>query len=364
MRISIRLISAILFLYVFPCVGHAQDIVGQWEKYLAAQEQVNHFMGSVLIAQRGKPLLRKAFGLANVEHDVPNKPHTKFRLGSLTKQFTAAAILILQDRGLLNVQDSIDKYIENAPMSWKDVTIHHLLNHKSGIPSFTNFTDYIETCMIPSRPDKTMLRFKDKPLEFAPGTKFAYSNSGYILLAMIIESVSGLRYEDFLRHSIFDSLGMNDSGHDTFTAILKNRASGYTLDNNELLHSPYCDMDLPIGGGDLYSTVDDMLKWDKALYKNQILSNESRIAMFTPNEVGYGYGWGISKMFGRVIHAHAGGINGFAAQIIRFPEEDILVVILSNQENSPVMQIGRDLVAILFAKKYDLPKPDSLQSKD
>jgi CubicO group peptidase (beta-lactamase class C family) len=356
MRIPIRLFLAVLLLHFFSASIHAQDIIGQWEEYLEAQQEVNHFMGSVLIAQKGKILFRKGYDQANVECGVPNTPQTKFRIGSLTKQFTAAAVLLLQERGQLNVQDPIAKYIGNAPEAWKDVTIHHLLKHTSGIPSFTDLPGYVETWMIPSRPDKTMLRFRDIPLEFAPGMKFNYSNSGYILLALIIENASEMPYEDFLRQNVFDPLDMKDSGHDTFTAILKHRASGYIWTDAGLEHAPYCDMELPMGGGDLYSTVDDLFKWHQALYTDRLLSEASRTAMFTPNESGYGYGWGVSRFFKRAIHSHAGGINGFASQIIRFPEQDVFFIILSNQENSPVMQIGRDLMAIFFAEPYELPK--------
>ena len=338
------------------CEQHqSRDLQGRVDEYLAAQEEVNHFMGSVLIARDGVPLFRKGFGPANIEHDVPNTAKTKFRLGSLTKQFTAAAVLLLQEEGLLDVRDPIGKHIVDPPESWADISIHHLLTHTSGIPDFTSFTDYTETWMIPSRPDKTMLRFRNKALDFPPGEKLAYSNSNYTLLAMIIEYVSGMRYEEFLRKNIFTPLDMKDSGHDAFAAVLKHRASGYVLGEDGPEHAPYCDMDLPIGGGDLYSTVDDLLKWDQALYTDSLLSDKSRKAMFTPIKSGYAYGWGVTEMFGRVIHSHGGGINGFASQIIRFPEEKATVIILCNQESSPAMQAGRDLAAILFGRDYKLP---------
>ena len=356
MKASLRLLIVVLLLHA--CSGNipAQDVVMRAEEYLAAHERVNHFMGSVLIARDGEPIFRRSYGLANVEHDVPNRAETKFRLGSLTKQFTAAAVLLLQERGLLDVRDPIGKHIEDAPHSWEDVSIHNLLTHTSGIPSFTSFPDYEGTWMIPSRPEKTMLRFRDKPLEFRPGKKLSYSNSGYILLAVIIENASGMRYEEFLEKNIFAPLGMNDSGHDSFAAILKHRATGYVEGEGGLEHAPYHDMTIPIGGGDLYSTVDDLLKWDQALYTDRLLSDKSRKAMFTVHKSDYGYGWGVGKMFGRRIHSHGGGINGFVSQIIRFPEDKATVIVLCNHESSPVMDIGRDLAAILFGKDYEPPR--------
>ena len=193
-----------------------------------------------------------------------------------------------------------------------------------------------------------MLRFRDKPLEFSPGQKVSYSNSGYVLLAMIIERVSGMPYEDFLRKNIFEPLAMNDSGHDTFAAILKHRATGYTMGPAGLERAPYHDMDLPIGAGSLYSTVDDLLKWDQALYTDRLLSAESRQAMFSPFQEVSGYGWGIGELAGRKLHAHLGRINGFFAQVMRFPEENVMVVVLANVDSRSFREVGPDLAAILF----------------
>ena len=355
MRIPICIFFVILLVYACSGSIPAQEVSAKAEEYMAAQVEVNNFMGSVLVARDGEPLFRKGYGLANIEHDVPNIPETKFRLGSLTKQFTAAAVLLLQEKGLLDVKDPINKYIEDPPEEWEEITIHHLLTHTSGIPSFTDFPDYMETWMITSRPDKTLLRFKDESLDFRPGKKFAYSNSGYITLAVIIESASGMKYEEFLDESIFEPLGMKNSGHDTFEAVLKHRASGYVMNDGVIEHAPYHDMTIPIGGGDLYSTVDDMLLWDKALYTNRLLSGKSRKAMFTAYESGYGYGWGVGKLFKRRIHSHAGGINGFVSQIIRFPDDKVTVVVLCNLENRVVMDIGKDLAAIVLGEKYELP---------
>ena len=187
------------------------------------------FSGTVLIARAGQVVFCKGYGMANLELDVPCKPDTKFRLGSITKQFTAMAILILQERGKLNVADHIKKYMPDVPNAWNEITIHQLLTHTSGIPNCTSFPDFLKT--LPNRVTLTELiaRFKDKPLEFKPGEKFNYSNSGYILLGQIIESVSGKSYASFLKEAIFDPLQMNDSGYDNAAQILKHRASGYTM---------------------------------------------------------------------------------------------------------------------------------------
>ncbi|UCC31727.1 MAG: beta-lactamase family protein [Phycisphaerales bacterium] len=355
---SLRAASPLLLLLAFSQNLAAQDITAQMDEYMAAQQEVNHFMGSVLVARDGKPIYRKGFGLANAEYDVPNAPQTKFRLASNGKMFTSAAILLLQQRGLLNVQDPIGKYLEKPPKKWAKVRIHHLLCHSSGIPNFTSFPSYKETWMVPSKPEETILRFRNKPLEFAPGEKSSYSNSGYTLLAMIIERVSGMPFGDFVEKNIFGPLDMKDTGHDTHAAILKHRATGYTWGENGLEHAPYHDMDLVIGSGSIYSTVDHLLKWEQALYTDRLLSVESREAMFTPyGEVAgraAGYGWGAGELAGRKVQGHSGRINGFFAQIGRFPEEKVTIIVLSNMWTRS--KIARDLASILFGEDYELPK--------
>ena len=272
--------------------------------------------------------------------------------------FTAAAILLLQERGLLNVQDRIGKYLEKPPQKWVKVRIHHLLCHSSGIPNFTSFPSYKETWMVPSKPEETVRRFRNKPLEFAPGTKIAYSNSGYTLLAMIIERASGMPFGEFVEKNIFQPLDMSDSGHETHAAILKHRATGYTWGENGLEHAPYHNLDLVIDSGSIYSTVDDLLKWDQALYTDRLLSAESREAMFTSyGEVagrGSGYGWGMGELVGRKFQGHSGRINGFYAQVGRVPEERVTVIVLSNMWTRS--RIARDLAFILFGEDYELPK--------
>src|SRR5437879_1020442 len=186
---------------------------------LARMEQVvqsfvkdKQFMGAVLVARENEVLLDKGYGFANLEWNIPDSPKTKFRLGSITKQFTAASILLLEERGKLKVNDPVKKYLPDAPAVWNKVTVFHLLTHTSGIPSFTGFPDYQPTEAIPSPAEKTVARFRDKPLDFQPGEKWSYSNSGYVLLGYLIEKISGQSYEKFVQQNIFTPLGMKDSG--------------------------------------------------------------------------------------------------------------------------------------------------------
>jgi CubicO group peptidase (beta-lactamase class C family) len=340
-----------------PSPPSAGELTALVEEYMAARVKRDHFSGSILIARDGKVLFSRGYGMANIEHDVPNTPQTKFRLGSITKQFTAMAILILQERGKLSVQDKVKKYLPEAPKSWDDITIRHLLTHTSGIPNYTAFLEFLRTL-----PDRVTLKeliakFKDKPLDFKPGEKFQYSNSGYVVLGQIIETASGQNYPAFMKEAIFDPLRMNDTGYDSATAILRHRAAGYTRRLGIVLtNCDYVDMSIPHAAGALYSTALDLLKWDQALYSEKLLPQKSLKAMFTPFKADYAYGWVIDKKFGLLRYQHGGGIMGFVTIIERYPDEKLLVVALSNLENSPIDAIGTDLAAIALGKRYVLPR--------
>ena len=265
------------------------------------------------------------------------------------------AIMQLQEKGLLSVADPIKKYLPDYPNGEK-ITIHHLLTHTSGIPNLTDFPDFLETMMIPSPVEKTIERFKNKPLEFEPGEKFSYSNSGYVLLGYLIEEISGKSYEAFLNENIFQPLNMTNSGYDHNSTILKNRASGYALGVDGLINASYIDMSLPIGGGALYSNVEDLYLWDRALYTEKLVSKNTLEKMFTPFKENYAYGWSITELFNRKRISHSGGINGFAANISRYVDDDVCIIVLSNFEYAPVGEISKDLAAIVFGEKYELPQ--------
>jgi CubicO group peptidase (beta-lactamase class C family) len=334
----------------------AAEFTAKAEVYMAAQMRVNQFMGTVLVAHKGEVLLRKGYGFADLEHNVPNTPLTKFRLGSVTKQFTAAAILLLEQQGKLRVQDPLCKFIENCPDAWQPVTLHHLLTHTSGIPNFTSFADYLEKMALPCPPECTIARFRDRPLEFPPGERWAYSNSGYILLGYIIEKVTGQPYDQFLRQNILEPLALDDTGYDHTAEILPHRARGYSRQSATLRNAAYLDMTIPHAAGALYSTVEDLYRWDQALYTDMLLPAAAREVMFTPVKNNYAYGWGVREQFGRTMMGHGGGINGFSTFIARYPEERTTVIVLSNVEQGNAGQVARDLAAILFGAPYELPR--------
>lgn len=325
------------------------------DEYMTALTGAGRFSGSVLVARGGRVLLAKGYGLANAELNVPNTAETKFRLGSVTKQFTALAILQLQEKGKLRVDDSVCKYVPECPEAWRKITIHHLLTHTAGIPNFTSFPDYARTMHIRSPVAATIERFKGKPLDFAPGEKFQYSNSGYVLLGYILERTAGQEYAEYLQENIFGPVKMADSGYDTFSAVLKNRAAGYSRRAGRLVNAAYIDMTIPHAAGSLYSTVNDLYLWDQALYTDKLVSRASLDRIFAPFKGGYAYGWVVTERFKRKLITHGGGINGFVTVIDRYPEERACVIVLSNVEDSAVATAARDLAAILFGEPYRLP---------
>ncbi len=361
MRVGVRraaALAALLLAAVASCAAQTQspEWAAQVDDYLGGLVKQNRFSGAVLVARDGRVLLSKGYGFANLELEVPNTPQTRFRLGSITKQFTAAAIMLLQERGLLNVQDSVCKYVENCPAVWQPVTIHNLLTHTSGIPNLTAFPDYQKTMALPTTLPETIARFRDKPLEFKPGERFDYSNSGYILLGHIVEKVSGKTYDAYLRESFFAPLGMNDTGVEVPGEIIKRRASGYRFGPNGLSNAPYLDMTIPHAAGALYSTVEDLYRWDQGLFGGKLISQKSLDAMLTAVKNFYGYGIGVDTQFmlGRV--AHGGGINGFNTYMARFPQERAVVVVLSNIENgTPTPQIETRLARLALADKIVMP---------
>src|SRR5260370_22725029 len=256
---------AVALLLAGACL--AQDTDAQMDQVSQSFVASKAFMGSVLVARDGNVLLSKGYGSANLEWNIPNSPSTKFRLGSVTKQFTAARIWLLEERGKLKVEDAAKKHMPDAPESWDKVTIYYLLTHTSGIPSFTGFPDYRSTEAIPSPAEKTVARFRDKPLEFEPGEKWNSSNSGYVLLGYLIEKISGKTYSQFVQENIFTPLGMKDSGYDSNSAIIERRASGYSPSPEGPVNAGFIHMSIPFAAGSLYSTTEDLLLLTQGLFR-------------------------------------------------------------------------------------------------
>jgi CubicO group peptidase (beta-lactamase class C family) len=337
------------------CVSSAQNDTLRMEQVVQFYVSHKQFMGSVLVARDKTVLFEKGFGSANLEWDIPNSPTTKFRLGSLTKQFTAACILLLEERGKLKVDDPVKKYMTDAPAAWEKVTIFNLLTHTSGIPSFTGFSDYAATEAIATTPEQLVLRFRDKPLEFSPGEKMSYSNSGYVLLGYLIEKISGQPYSRFVEENIFRPLEMKDSGYDSNSAIIMHRASGYTPSEKGLMNAGYIDMTIPFSAGGLYSTTEDLARWEQGLFGGKTLSPASLQKMTTPFQHNYAFGLSVTTLNGHRMIEHTGGIEGFNTALAYYPEDKLTVVVLSNLNGEAPLNIANKLAALAHGEEVVLP---------
>jgi CubicO group peptidase (beta-lactamase class C family) len=336
----------------------AQQIVARIDEYMNAAVKNYHYSGSVLVARAGAPLFRKSYGMANYELNVPNTSQTRFRLASITKQFTATAIMILQERGKLNVSDPICKYLENCPPAWQPITVRNLLthtsgilNHHAGLPRYAELTSDRQFTY-----NGFVELFRAAPLQFTPGERYDYSNSGYFLLGLIIERVSGKTYAEFMRENIFAPLGMKNSGYDDSRTLVPNRADGYNWNGKSFINAPHHNMGVSFAAGSLYSTTEDLLLWDQALYTEKIVSRKSLDEMFTPFRNEYGYGWNVDKRFNRQRLRHSGGISGFSNDFARFPAERVAVIVLGNNRDAYSDNINSSLSAIVFAEPYEMPR--------
>lgn len=335
--------------------AQAQDNVKRVDEIVQSYVTAKQFMGSVLVAQNGQVLLDKGYGEANLEWQIPDAPEAKFRLGSITKQFTAASILLLEERGKLKTDDVVKKYMPDAPAAWDKITIYNLLTHTSGIPNFTSFPDYRSTEATPTTPEKLVARFRDKPLDFQPGEKWSYSNSGYVLLGYLIEKISGKSYQDFVEENLFKPLGMNDSGYDSNSAIILHRAYGYSRGPNGPVNAGYIDMTIPFSAGGLYSTTHDLLKWEQGLFGGKVLSAASLKKMTTPYKENYACGLVVQTVNGHPEIEHGGGIEGFNTDLAYYPDDKLTVVVLANLNGGAPEEIATKLAAVVHGDKVVLP---------
>lgn len=293
--------------------------------------QAANLSGSVIVTVGGTTVFSSGYGMANRELSVPNTSSTKFRIGSITKQFTAMAVLLLQDQGRLNVHDRVGDHLKNVPDSWQGLTIHQLLTHTSGLMHSWSLPRFAEIAMMPISLDETLELFFDEPLRAEPGTRYEYSGLGYFLLAKIVEVVSDQSYDAFLEAEVFTPLGMNDTGPDRPEALLEGRAAGYVLgEDGAVQNAPPIFAPILTGGGHLYSTVEDLSRWDRGLARQALVSVEAYQQMYRPEMQGYAYGWRVGRLRERPTLSHGGGLPGFNAYILRVPEDDLCVVVLSN----------------------------------
>ncbi len=362
-----------IFLSIFTLVISlstifSQDYARKIDEVVKAVAANNEFSGAILVARKGKVIYKNAVGYANREWKIPNTTTTKFRIGSLTKQFTSMLIMQLVNERKLNLHERITTYLPWYRRETGDrVTIHHLLNHSSGIPNYTSLDEF--DSRKPFSVKEFSIRLCSGDLEFEPGSRFSYSNSGYFLLGAIIETVTGKSYDNVLRQRILDRLGMKNTGYDTTRSIIPNRAAGYEYAFGKYVNSDFIEMVLPYAAGSMYSTVEDMLRWDQALYTEQLLPDSLKKIMFAPLLPFQGgalaYGWFVNDMplkgnDSLRIYSHTGGIPGFGAIINRATFTGDLIVIMDNHMQVPPM--SEAIFAILNGLPYEKPKPSLFEA--
>lgn len=316
------------------------------DRIVRTSADANAFSGAVLVARDGEILLDRGYGFANREWLIPNDRETKFRLGSITKQFTAVAIMILNERGLVDLDAPVKTWLPDAPAAWDEVTIRRLLAHTAGVPNFTSFDDFQSRKTLPVTVDSLIARFRDHPLDFQPGEDRKYSNSGYVLLTAVIERASGQSYADFLAEAVFQPLGMSDTGYDRNAQVLPRRASGYAPTPDGVVNADYWDMSIPQGAGGLYSTTHDLLKWQQGLFGGHLLRPASLTLLTTPVRDQYAFGVFAVKAEGNTTIAHSGGLDGFNTYMAYDPARRLTVVVLGNLNGPAPDSLGAALLAL------------------
>ena len=373
-------------------IAAAQDIATRLDAYMRARESLGQFSGAVLVAKNGKVLLSKGYGYASFELAVPNSPATKFRAASITKQFTSGAILLLRDQGKLKLTDSLCDYVSDCPVAWKPVTLAHLIHHTSGIPDYEEELGlgterYMAFMDSAASTQRILALARTKPLDFAPGAKFNYSNTGYILLAAVIERVTGQSFADYIEKQMLMKAGMSNSSIVNSSSFISGAAAGYTPGGDTPLAlsvagipflkssaNPVANVDMSGAHGDgaLVTTVGDLMKWNSALEAGSVLSRAAVTEMFTPafaaddsvKEDGYGFGWIISTRFSAPYQYHTGFIPGFASRIERYPDSGLFIIVMSNYDAVRLSRITRDLAAAALEKPYDVPRSHHIVELD
>ncbi len=313
---------------------------------------------AVIVVRQGKVILRKGYGKANMELGVPIEPDMVFRTGSVTKQFTAVAILMLVDQGKISLDDEITKFLPDYPTNGHKITVEHLLTHTSGIKSYTSLPEWTPLWRKDMPLSELIALFKDKPMDFAPGERYAYNNSAYVLLGAIIEKASDQSYQDFIEKNIFAPLGMKNSYYDDTARVIPRRVSGYSKGKEGFVNAAYLSMSQPHAAGSLLSTVDDLAIWDAALYTGNLVKPELLKRAWTSTklnngrETNYGFGWSIGKYEGHSMIEHSGGIHGFASYALRSPEDRIFVAALTNKDFESPGRVVFKIAAMALGKPF------------
>jgi CubicO group peptidase (beta-lactamase class C family) len=327
------------------------------DSYVKPYVETNNFNGSILVSISGKVLYENSFGYANLDFEIPNQTNTVYHIASVSKNLTAAAILLLEQKGKVKTTDLLNIYIPDYPRG-DEISLHHLLTHTSGIPNINDMPEYNQTSKNPQTLEALISMFKNKPLEFTPGEKYKYSNSNYNLLALIIEKASKLSYGEFLKKEIFEPAGMNHTAHHAkANEPVKNLAIGYQSDGKfGLEKADYLDWSSKIGNGSLYTTINDLLSWDRALASNKILDQNSIEKMYTNYKANAGYGCFVKEHLNRKRYYMNGRSPGFTSYFARYPDDGLCIIVLANNYIPVATTMGMDIASIIFNEKFEAPQ--------
>tara|TARA_R110002049_G_scaffold300580_1_gene491543 strand:+ start:282 stop:1667 length:1386 start_codon:yes stop_codon:yes gene_type:complete len=352
--------TTLTFLFI-TYFSFSQSYESKIDSIVSLQYSANEPGITILVAKDGKAIYKKALGKSNLELNIPIEVNSVFQIGSITKQFTAVSILMLAEQGKLNIEDKIGKYIPEYIEVGRDITIHHLLNHTSGIKNKTPLSEKNYTSRMDRSPKELITYFKDEPLAFMPGEKFKYSNAGYILLGQIIETISKQSYGQFIQENIFDKIGMTSSYCGDMKQVIPNRSTGYIIKQNEFVKSDYMNLSLAYSAGAILSTTEDLLKWQNALLQNTLLKESSIKQAMTPTllnsgkKIPYGYGFRFSRLGNSPVVAHTGSTKGFTSIALLLPQENMYITVLTNCNCKNVNNVAKQ-VAELFVTSPDVNK--------
>lgn len=369
-----------LFLHVFvviliasPCaIAQTQDTAEALDQYLSSRAELGRFTGTVLVAKDGEIIFRKGYGFADVEKRIPYTPETQHEVASISKMFTAMAALKLRNQRKLQLTDSICKYLEECPEIWKPITVQHLMRHTSGLPDYEEplelFSEkHIEFMVKPDPSGRIIENARKLPLDFKPGEKFHYSNTGYIVLSYVIQKAAGKRFEEYVTKTILRPAGMRNSGLFSYGKP-RNLAAGYShgdlgwektlagtpFVSGHLKRIPQLPLGPMVGDANLFTTVDDLYKWSLIMDGSSLVPTSEVAEVFTPGLSGYGYGWFIDKGFERKRYSHTGGLPGYVSDFVKYPDDKLTIIFFSNLDRARLGRIRRDVTAIVLGKPYDM----------
>lgn len=365
MRLNFKLLSILVLLAAAGVFAQSKEVDEYLQKKLTAQPLAGI---SVAVVQDGKTVYGRGVGMANLENNVPATENTVYQLASITKQFTATGVMILVEEGKVGLDEPVSKYLANLPAAWQPITIRQLLTHTSGVPNYTRFFQGIEKTKDYSH-DEILKFVAEKPMDFPAGEGWNYSNTGYFLLGMMIEKVSGKDYPAFMREKVFTPLGMNSTRVNDLREVIKDRATGYTADKGAIKHAARTSPTQPFAAGAIISTVMDMVKWDAALNNGKLLKQASLKEMWTPAKLKdgkpttYGFGWGVKTYRTLPMIAHNGGIDGFSTNIARFPDQKVTVIVLANSDAANAEKMSEEIAAF-YIPALVANAPKAIEDKD